>query len=924
MNSGDWEKIEEIVSEAISLVGQKRREFITGRCRDMPELRKEIEALLEIENEADDFFDSPAALKFSRFLEDEKAEVSIGQQIGIYRIEREIGMGGMGAVYLATRTDGEFDRQVGIKMLRREFNTAKIRRRFEYEKDIQAALNHPNIARLLDAGTTDDGIPYLVMEYIEGENISVFCHRNAFSLEQRLELFRKVCGAVAFAHRNLVVHRDLKPSNIIVSKDGEPKLLDFGISKLLTADSDQTQTVTKLGVMTPEYASPEQVKGKSVTTATDIYSLGVILFELLTGQKPFAKELKDSGNLLKAIIENEPEKPSSVLGQDQSLKIPKVQTVEYQNRERDLTDPFATEVLEVNKTKSLISKTKPLSGIKNPKRLKGDLDNIILKSLRKEPERRYQTVEQFSEDIRRHLDGLPVSARPATFVYRASKFVNRNKVAVFSGILILLTVIVGSLATLWQARLAEARFNEVRKIANSFLFEITPEIEKLPGSTKAKELVVKRALEYLDNLSKSAAGDAELQRELAVAYEKVGSVQGNPAQNNLGDIEGAEKSYEKAKMILENLLTNDLNNLQLETDLADVLNLLGDLKFFADDLDKAEEYLSISFELRKKIANAEPGEIEAQKNLGEIINDLGKIAFWKGNLKKAWENHEKARIIFEKLYRENPADYKIAEDTAYTYILLGYILGWEEKFTESGEFLEKALEMMKEIVKKHPQDLQVRRTLMLAYTRRAENFTDLEQFDKSLELYKEGEKIAETASQEDPDNSRAKRDLVILKFKVAEVLNLGGKTEAGLEKLNEVLKIQKQIASVEPNNAGHIYDIGKTQNTIGEAHLKLKNYDKAMEIFETALGNFNKTIEKDPKNTIAIRAKGVTKQNIGKTYHALADSKKQTILYKKALENYKESLSILNKLKSDNTLADQDYKLLTELEKQIIEVQNKP
>ncbi len=320
----------------------ERREFLKHSDIEA-EILAEVESLLAFEKEAEDFMSLPAR-DFSNglFLQEEIEQTSlIGLKIGVYEITKEIGFGGMGAVYLAKRIDEKFEQKVAIKMLRREFNIEEIRQRFKVEREIQAALVHPNIATLLDAGTTAEGVPYLVMEYVEGLRIDKFCAENNLNLNERLKLFSKVCEAVSFAHRSLVIHRDIKPSNIIVTKKGEPKLLDFGISKLIGNDGNITKTITKLGAMTPEYASPEQIKGESVTTATDIYSLGVVLFKILTGTMPYDTENKSDAKVLSEITNSKAKIPSNAILEN------------------------------------------PKSKIQNPKLLKGDLDNIILKSLRK-------------------------------------------------------------------------------------------------------------------------------------------------------------------------------------------------------------------------------------------------------------------------------------------------------------------------------------------------------------------------------------------------------------------------------------------------------------------------------------------------------------------------------------------------------------
>ncbi|MGI8670825.1 MAG: protein kinase domain-containing protein [Aridibacter sp.] len=413
MKQAQWEKVNVIMEKVIAIEPLERREFLKNSDVEA-EILAEVESLLAFEKEAENFMSLPARdFSDGLFLQEEIEQTSlIGLKIGVYEITEELGFGGMGAVYLAKRIDEKFEQKVAIKMLRREFNIEEIRQRFKVEREIQAALVHPNIATLLDAGTTAEGVPYLVMEYVEGIRIDKFCLENNLKLNERLKLFSKVCEAVSFAHRSLVIHRDIKPSNIIVTKKGEPKLLDFGISKLIINDGNITKTITKLGAMTPEYASPEQVKGESVTTATDIYSLGVVLFKLLTGTMPYDTENKSDAKVFSEITNSKAKIPSKAALENSKFKI------------------------------------------QNSKLLKGGLDNIILKSLRKEPERRYKTVEQFAADIWRFIDGLPVSARPSTFSYRASKFYGRNKIQVLAGVLVILSLITGIAVAVWQAKAA--------------------------------------------------------------------------------------------------------------------------------------------------------------------------------------------------------------------------------------------------------------------------------------------------------------------------------------------------------------------------------------------------------------------------------------------------------------------------------------
>jgi serine/threonine protein kinase len=535
MQVENWITIKEVLHKVLNLAPFEREDFFRESGLS-DELKIEIKSLLAVEEKAGEFM-SVTAGNFTKdfFDENEDAKNSlIGQQIGIYEIVEEIGYGGMGAVYLAKRTDGKFEQKVAVKMLKREYNTKKIRRRFEVEKEIQSKLHHPNIAALLDSGTTDDGVPYLVMEYIEGAPIDVFCAEKALELKARLKLFNKVCEAVGYAHRNLIIHRDLKPSNILVTEKGEPKLLDFGISKLLDAEnSDDKNTVTILGAMTPEYASPEQIKGETVTTATDIYSLGVVLYKMLTGAFPYNFGNKINGKFLAEITDSEPIKPSAITNY-------KLQISDYKN---------------------------PKSEIQNPKSLKGDVDNIILKSLCKEPERRYQTVEQFSADIWRYIDGIPILARRATVSYRASKFYQRNKVSVLAGIFIFLALVSGFIIAVSQAHAAREQANiafEAQRRSESETERAKTEEAKAKKITAFMSKVISyanpawyaegakykgnaRVIDVLDDLSDKIdvefAGEADIQAELHHKFSEVYSI----VRQREKDSARAEKFAQKRK-----------------------------------------------------------------------------------------------------------------------------------------------------------------------------------------------------------------------------------------------------------------------------------------------------------------------------------------------------------------------------------------
>jgi eukaryotic-like serine/threonine-protein kinase len=433
----DWQKIEEAVALAAGMPISRRQGWLDEFCAGDESLKSEIESLLKHQTSAENFLENSVSQFAAKLLPEDNGQPVV-QKVGNYRIIKEIGHGGMGVVYLAERED-QFQQQVAIKLLKRGLDTEDILRRFRNERQILASLNHPNIAKLFDGGMTEDGLPYFVMEYIKGEPLADYCESHDLSIDDRLRLFRRVCAAVQHAHRNLVVHRDLKPSNILVDADGEVKLLDFGVAKLLNSDplhGDPTMTQAAQRAMTPEYASPEQVRGQRITTAADVYSLGVVLYELLTGVKPYRLKDTSAEELSRAICESEPSKPSEAKSEPPAL---------------------------AGGSTSRSSHPPAHAGGSDLKALRGDLDNIVLMALRKDPERRYKSVEQFSEDIRRHLDALPIAARKDTFVYRTSKFLRRNKIAVASAVLIAMAIIAGFIGTVWQARVARAQAQVARE-----------------------------------------------------------------------------------------------------------------------------------------------------------------------------------------------------------------------------------------------------------------------------------------------------------------------------------------------------------------------------------------------------------------------------------------------------------------------------
>jgi len=490
-------EVEKLFHELADLPPGARARYLAEHAVD-EETRREVEALLDFDSGASSFLLEDISSAAGRALPELEGKL---WRCGPYRLLDVVGRGGMGAVYLAERADGEVTQRLAIKLLPPGAGDW-LRERFLQERQIQASLTHPNIARMLDAGRLENGQPFLAMEYIQGKPIDVFAA--GFSLRQKIALFLKVCSAVAYLHRNLIVHRDLKPSNILVTEEGEPKLLDFGIAKMLDLGTDAT--VTAMRMLTPDYASPEQVTGGRISTATDIYSLGAVLYKLLTG-KP-AHEFEDGS----------PEGVAHIV------------------TTREVTRP---------------SRWSP--------ELKGDLEFILLKSLRKDPQERYTTVEQFEDDLRAFLEFRTVRARSGNAWYRTRRFVRRYWIPVTAAGVMFASISAGLYITNRERSIAEQRFLQVRQLANK-VFDIDVAIRNTPGTTKARQLIVSTSLEYLQKVGAEARGDKNLTLEIGSAYVQLAHVQGVPVNSNLGQFASADESLRKADELVESVLKSDGRN----------------------------------------------------------------------------------------------------------------------------------------------------------------------------------------------------------------------------------------------------------------------------------------------------------------------------------------------------------------------------
>ena len=563
MESKHWRKVDDVFQAALDRETDRRRAFLDAACAEDAVLRADVESLLASYKQAGNFTAAPALHDGMRVLEQTASEFAtdsmLGRHIGPYRIVGAIGSGGMGTVYLAIRADEAFQKEVAIKVVKRGPDTGLIIRRFYSERQMLASLDHPNITRLLDGGTTEDGLPYFIMERVEGQPIDQYCDAAQLDLKERLRLFRTVCSAVQCAHRSLIIHRDIKPANVLVTAAGVPKLLDFGIAKLLNPPAEavaRDMTAPAVRLMTPEYASPEQVRGENVTTVSDVYSLGVLLYQLLTGIRPYRLAGNTPAEIERSICDQAPERPSVAAGR----------------------------VLG--------------------RRLRGDLDNIVLMALRKEPQRRYGSVEQFSEDIRRHLDGQPVAARPDTTGYRAAKFIQRNKAWVATAVVFFFILAGGIAITLWQTHVVRGERDRARleqaKAAriNAFLQEMVGYSGVAGGSPNQKSHDATVA-DMLDDAAQRV--ETELADQPEVKAEMLGTIGGTYM---------TQAKYDLARRYLHEAYTLDLQLYGQDAwQIARVMHYLGDISYLAGDYAAADSWFLKALPIYRRHANDADFEI---------------------------------------------------------------------------------------------------------------------------------------------------------------------------------------------------------------------------------------------------------------------------------------------------------------------------
>jgi eukaryotic-like serine/threonine-protein kinase len=881
-----WRRLDQLFGEASEVPAPDREEWLNALPPEDQPLAAELRSLLAAHDRGGDFLQA-AVEQAERALGGGPEADLLGRRIGAYRLVRLLGRGGMGAVYLAERADDAFRQRVAIKLLPWALATAEARHRFQLERQTLARLEHPHIARLLDGGETADGLPYLVMEYVDGEPIDQFCQRQDLDLVRRLQLFREVCDAVAHAHRNLVVHRDLKPGNILVTAAGAVKLLDFGIAKLLPgAETDETLPLTLAGrlLLTPLFASPEQVRGEPVTTATDVYALGLLLFRLLVGAHPYRFATESPVEVARVVCDQPPPRPS-------------------------------------------VAATAGAAGLGLPalrRRLRGDLDNIVLTALRKEPERRYASVEALAEDLRRHLEQLPVRARPDTPGYRAAKFARRHRLGLVAAALIAATLLGGLLATARQARIAERRFQDVRALANSLLFEVHDAIAPLPGSTPARQLLVRNGLAYLDRLAAETGGDPALELDLAAAYQRVGDVQGNPNQPNLGDVAGALAAYQKARQILGRLLTRSPASPAVRAEMARCERRIANVLDSSGTVGAALDHYRRAVALQEALAAEAPGDPGRALELARSHVALGDLRSWNSDLAGGLAEFAAARRILLGLLPQeaasppgrsglgasgaggsavagsgvvatppagaisagppavsaaalaaagrSPAAVEVERELAMTETKTGDALCWQDRCREAVAWHTRAIAALESQSNAHPNDADTLHALLTAYLKLGEAMEGLGDAGGRLAAGEKTLAVAERLVAADPRNALAQRTLSIAHNKLGDALAAQRRFAEAQARYSAALALQGALAERDLANVEYRRDLANTYNRIGEALLAEGRPRAAADSLGQGLRLREWLVARDPQNVFARRDPAISYANLAEIHQRLAQA----------------------------------------------------
>ena len=805
MDKNIWTDIKLIFFKALELDGKDREIYLNEVCKT-PEIKKEILTLIFAHDKSENFLED-SIIAYEPI--SDNSNLFIGKTFGKYKIDKLIARGGMGLVYLGLRDD-EVKQKAAVKIINPGASSGIVIKRFQNERQTLANLNHPNISRLLDGGITDDGIQFLVMEYIEGIPIDEYCDKNKLNIKYRLNLFLKVAAVVQYAHQNLVVHRDLKPNNILITPDGEPKLLDFGIAKILSPEGERLETVTQIGMwnLTPEFASPEQIKGEIITTASDVYSLGIVLYKLLTGHSPYKIKSVFHSDINKIITQSEPTKPSEIIF-------------------KTIVDESEEKKSEINP--QTISITREGSIDKLHKKLIGDIDNIISMAIRKEPERRYSSVDHFADDIKRYLNDKPVSAHQDSLSYRSKKFIKRNKNFLIPAAIIFIIINLGLAGILWQGYIA-AKERDIAKLEadksnriKAFLLEMISSPDPLKDGSEVKviEVIQKASNKLSTELTDHPQIEAEIRTMLGNTYQNLGIY--DSAQSEIlkadqiirklygtmsketavsikslaliyhykGDYEKAEDHYRKSLDMF-----NEVEK-QPSFEKAMLIDAYGTLLADMGNYEKSEQLTEEALKIAESIKGSDDTQVaEIKNNLATSYNYLNK-------LDEAEKLYSESLIVFRKHF----GDYHLRVSSVINN--LAFIHIFREDHQKAIPLLLESLNIkLKVLGESHPD-------LILAYSNVGSTYFNISDFTNAEKFLKESVNVG--LKNYDEDNISLSRSYMWY----GRVLDANKNYEESIYYLNKAYLIRKKEFG-EKNKLTLI-----TQSLYGQTNLNAKNYNEA-------------------------------------------------------------------------------------------------
>jgi non-specific serine/threonine protein kinase/serine/threonine-protein kinase len=816
MTAARWGEVKSILATLLETDPCQRAAEMERLCGSDAELRNSVESLLAMEQKAGALLDSNHA-PGSQW----RAEAPPPESIGAYRVVKEIGRGGMGVVFLGERADGQYRKQVAIKLITAAHPDAQTGLRFERERQILAQLEHPGIARLLDGGATPGGQPCFIMEYVDGLPLLEFCRAAALGVNGRLLLFLQIADAVGYAHRRLIVHRDLKPANVLVTPEGQAKLLDFGLG-LMIGGEEPGHEITQAGPapMTPAYASPEQIRGEPFTVAGDVYSLGVILFELLSGHRPY-RATTTYLDLARAICDEEAPPLSSAV--DATLR----------------------------------------------PRLKGDIETIVAKALEKDPRRRYPTVEEFAADLRRYLEGRPVAARKPTWHYRAARLAARHRIATPVGALAVLLIAGFAAFGWWEARRSERRFNQVRGLAHAVMFDLYDAIAPLPGSTAARELLARRALEYLEKLSQEAGGNRALQREVALGYARIGEVEGDLAESSLGRVPASLESLHKAAAILE------------------------------------------------RLAAASPGDAGLRHEYLRAAIDLARAYGGVGQFDAGIAQARRAAAMAESAAGARPGDAIAMTDLEAALAVLADAVVNEKRYAEAIALRERVQGLANRVAAQtHGREAE--RSLAVAEKRLGALYGVTGRMQDCRREYEMARSIDEQRCARDPQDMRARIDLSFDLSDLGWVASETNRLRDALDFHHQALQLREQAALADPRDFRAATTVAASMKRIG---LALKNMGKpreALDELQQAAVRYDSLSRRPGSDWATVRSLADTHEDIAGTWIDLAhvpnaSAAQRTADYLAAAREYDQSRSLLAGLRGQGKLPKPDWGRIDEL-----------